>query len=365
MPDAFSERGFLPESDPLNQFPAEYDLNSLDELGRDLPSILLEKDGRQLLKQASIPLPPEQWTAASHLALLRLYYVRIGFIVSGYVNQIGQPACNEIPKNLALPLVDVCKRLGRPPILSYDGYALYNWRRFDKNKAIELGNIDTIQNFVHLYDEHWFILIHIDIEKIAAEILGSIQALPVEPPPTNDEVNHCLTNICSAMERMIKVLKRIPEKMSSEIYFRQFRPYIRFFEGVTYEGCDQASIDHRGETGAQSSIMPALSAFLKIPYQETELIRHLREMRTYMPSSHREFIEYLEERPSIKSLADPKIFDDLLELIAEFRHVHLDWAQQYINRHESDPRGTGGTPYMQWLNQLIEETRAYKYHHKS
>jgi indoleamine 2,3-dioxygenase len=26
----------------------------------------------------------------------------------------------------------------------------------------------------------------------------------------------------------------------------------------------------------------------------------------------------------------------------------------------TDPRGTGGTPYMQWLAQLIAETRAHK-----
>jgi indoleamine 2,3-dioxygenase len=26
----------------------------------------------------------------------------------------------------------------------------------------------------------------------------------------------------------------------------------------------------------------------------------------------------------------------------------------------TDPRGTGGTPYMQWLSQLIAETRGHK-----
>ena len=26
----------------------------------------------------------------------------------------------------------------------------------------------------------------------------------------------------------------------------------------------------------------------------------------------------------------------------------------------SDPRGTGGTPYLEWLGQLIAETRAHK-----
>jgi indoleamine 2,3-dioxygenase len=50
---------------------------------------------------------------------------------------------------------------------------LYNWKRFRKDRSIALGNIDTIQNFVHFYDEHWFILIHIEIEALAARILDA------------------------------------------------------------------------------------------------------------------------------------------------------------------------------------------------
>jgi indoleamine 2,3-dioxygenase len=46
--------------------------------------------------------------------------------------------------------------------------------------------------------------------------------------------------------------------------------------------------------------------------------------------------------------------------MATFREVHYGWAQQYIERHVADPRGTGGTPYAQWLKQLIDETRAAK-----
>ena len=361
MHDAFSERGFLPKSDPATQFPPDSELSALDQMGRDLPSILLEKDARQYLESQTIPELPKEWTLESELSLIRLYYVRLGFIVSGYINQISQPQSHKIPQNLAQPLTQVCELLNRPPILSYDGYALYNWRRFDPNQPVALGNIDTIQNFVHLYDEHWFILIHVEIEAIAAEIFSSIEALPIEPPPTNDEVNHCLINIKNALDRITKVLKRIPERMSAELYFRQFRPYIRFFEEVEYEGVDNAAINHRGETGAQSSIMPVLSGFMKIPYTETQLVAHLKDMRNYMPASHRQYIEQMETKTSIKPLADPQAFDDVLEKMAQFREIHLDWAEQYINRHVSDPRGTGGTPYMQWLQQLIDETRNYKY----
>ena len=59
-------------------------------------------------------------------------------------------------------------------------------------------------------------------------------------------------------------------------------------------------------------------------------------------------------------LADKAIFNDVLEAMATFREVHYGWAQQYIERHVADPRGTGGTPYAQWLKQLIDETRAAK-----
>src|SRR6202044_85212 len=107
-------------------------------------------------------------------ALVQLYYVRLGFLASAYVNQVGLEPATLLPHNIARPLCDVCARLDRPPILSYDGYALQNWKRFDPAGPIALGNIDTIQNFVHLYDEHWFILVHVEIEALAAPLLKAI-----------------------------------------------------------------------------------------------------------------------------------------------------------------------------------------------
>ena len=52
------------------------------------------------------------------------------------------------------------------------------------------------------------------------------------------------------------MLRRIPEKMDPALYYKTFRPYIRFFENVVYEGVETGPLDFRGETGAQSSIMP-------------------------------------------------------------------------------------------------------------
>ena len=64
--------------------------------------------------------------------------------------------------------------------------------------------------------------------------------------------------------------------------------------------------------------------------------------------------------PSVRDLADRDAFNDVLEAMAVFREVHFGWAMEYIQKRVADPRGTGGTPYLQWLSQLIDETRAWK-----
>ncbi|MCV5333640.1 indoleamine 2,3-dioxygenase, partial [Escherichia coli] len=87
-----------------------------------------------------VPRWPTDAVTPADLPALRLYYVRLGFAASGYVNQIGQAPATVLPANIAVPLCRACRLLDRPPILSYDGYALYNWKRFDPAGPIALGN---------------------------------------------------------------------------------------------------------------------------------------------------------------------------------------------------------------------------------
>ena len=400
MSDDFArlgKRGFLPIQDPLIRFPEDSPYEILDRVGSTLPARLREKDFRPFIRGLEIPF----WNGeqggnhegggsagdeGGQTRALRLYYVRLGFLASAYINQVDAPPIGLLPANLARPLVAACKILDRPPLLSYDGYALYNWRRLDPAGPIALGNIDTFQNFVELYDEHWFILVHVEIEAIGASILRTILELETalerdthlerdtflkrEKSDRTDR-NHesgweqgrlesALAIIGDSLEKQIKVLERIPEQMSPELYFKSFRPYIRFFENVVYEGVDTAPVHYRGETGAQSSILPTLTAFLKIPHNPSILTDHLRDMRNYMPAEHRRFLERVERLPSVRERVGPENFNRVLEALAKFREVHFSWATEYIAQHVSDPRGTGGTPFMKWLQQLIDETRAFQ-----
>lgn len=354
-----AQRGFLPDVDPLARFPGELGLGDLDALGEALPDRLAEADFRGRARALRIPPWPRPAPCPKDLPALRLYYVRTGFLASGYVNQVGQPPVRVLPENLARPLVQACRLLGRPPILSYDGYALYNWRRLDPAGPVALGNIDTIQNFVPLYDEHWFILVHVEIEAIGARVVGAITRALAQPH--DDAVlEGAVADIGQALRDQVRVLRRIPEHMDDRLYFRTFRPYIRFFDNVEYAGQGLPPVNFRGETGAQSSLLPAVVAFLGIPHRPTGLTDHLAAMRRYMPAAHRAFVARAGSVDRLRGRVPAETFNAALEAVAEFREVHLGWAQAYIARWETDPRGTGGTPYMDWLRQLIDETRAWQ-----
>lgn len=358
-PRGWPRRGFLPSRDPLARFSRESGLNELDAIGAALPDLLVRGDFRQWARNLQIPPWPRDILQPGDLPALRLYYVRTGFLASAYVNQVGQPPVRVLPENLAAPLVHACRLLGRPPILSYDGYALYNWRRLDPDGPVALGNIDTLQNFVPLYDEHWFILVHVEIEAIGARVVEAI-GRALDRPQDDRVLAETVDAIARALGDQVRVLRRIPEHMDDRLYYRTFRPYIRFFQNVEYAGQDLPPLSFRGETGAQSSLMPAVVAFLGIPHRATGLTDHLDQMRRYMPARHRAFVGRAGSLTGVRERVPAELFNAALEAVAEFREVHLGWARAYIQRWEADPRGTGGTPYMDWLQQLVDETRAWK-----
>ena len=74
----FRRRGFFPEQDPLTAFPSTSEFAVLDEIGRDLPSMLHDRGFRSYARTLKIPLWPENRVYPKDLPELRLYYVRVG-----------------------------------------------------------------------------------------------------------------------------------------------------------------------------------------------------------------------------------------------------------------------------------------------
>ena len=362
-----TSRGFLPDPDPLTCLPKEWEF--LDQFGRELPSLI---EGRTILVAAKdLSLPTEKMLERLSQPELNRAMTIYGFAASAFVH-----SCNVEPiiirSKIAWPLWWLSKKIGKPPILSYCSYALNNWKRKNTEGDIEVDNLQLLQNFIKLPDEDWFILIHVDIEKAASCAINGVLDAVISARNNNScHLLLALVKISVSLGDMIRTLKRMPEKCSPEVYYKKVRPWIMMFKNVVYEGVDDFENrpqTFRGETGAQSSIMPLLEAGLGLSkrHEESVLTKHLSEMRLYMPIRHREFIEKVEITSQVREFIEKLNSQDLknrynycIEKMIEFRDIHLEYATSYIHQRTKDPTGTGGTIFMPWLEQMRNETKKF------
>ena len=368
------EFGYLPSYDPAQSLSAGNE--DWDQFGKDLPKLLMGTNFRKRVNALpKFNIDKLNGEAEIQRAMLVLSYIGQAYQWS------DNKAATVMPEVLAKPWYEVGKLVGRPPILSYQSYASDNWRRFDKTGPIECGNIGLLQCFLGGQDEEWFILIHIDIEKKAGKALKAIeQAQEAVVAQDGEKVEAALIKMRAALTAMYEVLGRMPERCDPYIYFHRVRPYIFGWrnnpslpDGVVYEGVDEykgVGQKFRGETGAQSAIIPAMDGVLGIEHEKDELREYLMEMRTYMPPKHVAFIQAVEAGPSVRNFVTTikkssltQVFNDCIELVANFRAMHLEYAGTYIHAQaQATPGnpsavGTGGTPFMIYLRKHRDETK--------
>lgn len=369
------EFGYLPHYDPAQSLSPGNE--EWDEFALDIPKLLMGSDFRKRVKE----LKPFDISVLKGEPDVQRAMMILSYIGQSYQWSDNEPA-HTLPKNLALPWYQVGKLVGRPPILSYQSYANDNWRRLDAKGPVECGNIALLQCFLGGQDEEWFILIHIDIEKKAGKALKAIEdAQAAVVKDDADALEEALENLRASLAAMYQVLCRMPEKCDPYIYFHRVRPYIFGWRnnpslpnGVVYEGVDEykgIGQTFRGETGAQSAIIPAMDGVLGIDHENDVLREYLMEMRTYMPPKHVAFIEAVERGPSVREMVKKvnrrtltSLFNTCVEIVGDFRAKHLEYAGTYIHAQaQATPGnpsavGTGGTPFMVYLRKHRDETRA-------
>ena len=361
--DVSPERGFLPEPDPECALPAPLAL--WQELAAELPKRL----AAQRLRAAVRSLPPFELAALRSPAEERAAMRVLSFLGHAFVWEGGVPG-PVLPRQLAAAWCAIARRLGRPPILSYASYALDNWRRFDARGPLLVENLAILQNFLGGQDEDWFILIHVEIEALAARALRAAPAaLAAAVRADGAALTARLEEVATALEVMLASLRRMPERCDPYIYFSRVRPFIHGWKdhpalpnGVAYEGVAELPGPQRlrGETGAQSTIVPVLDALLGVAHAPDPLRAYLDEMRGYMPPRHRAFLEHVESAGSVRGAvrelraARPELaeaYDACLRWLEAFRTLHLDYAARYVHAQAgggANPSdvGTGGTPFM-------------------
>jgi indoleamine 2,3-dioxygenase len=182
---------------------------------------------------------------------------------------------------------------------------------------------------------------------------------------------------------MLGSLRRMPERCDPYIYFHRVRPFIHGWknhpalpDGLVYEGAGPHAGPQRlrGETGAQSGIVPVLDALLGVGHAPDPLRAYLDEMRGYMPPGHRGFLAHVEAAGGVRDAvsaqrgAHPElaeVYETCLRWLEAFRSLHLEYAASYIHAQAgggANPSdvGTGGTPFLRYLAKHRDETARHR-----
>ena len=376
---------FLPKNPPINSYSTRSkSLHLLENIASQLPKLLLtNKVQSKINKLKKNDLSVDILIKNKKAKEINLAMAHLSFIAHAYIWG-GKSPQRILPEVISKPWVKLSKYLGRPPILSYASYCLDNWYKINKNEPISLDNVALINNFLGGVDEDWFVTIHVCIEDAASDAIDSACELSFlnEKNKINDFSKH-LRRIRDSLKKVNHIFAKMPEKCDPYIYYHRVRPFIfgtknnpDLKQGLVYENqFDNKPQFYRGETGAQSSIIPLLDGALGITHTNDNLRHYLNEMRDYMPPKHRKLIEDVEQRSQVKNLITKskkliKEYNQCLEEIHKFRSQHLEYAATYIHKQAqivnpfgsggSTIRGTGGTPFMKYLKKHRDETDKHK-----
>ena len=376
---------FLPKKNPLTMYKSSSkSLDRIFDIANQLPKLLLTGRVQKTIDNLKVnDLSIKHLIKNNDISEIKLAMVHLSFISHAYIWGSKTPS-KILPEVIAKPWVNLSSILGRPPILSYASYCLDNWYRINPKEEISLENVGLITNFLGGVDEDWFVTIHVCIENAASDAIHAASQLSkLNESDSIATYSKYLKQIIKSLRQVNDIFSRMPEKCDPYVYYHRVRPFIfgtkdnpDLKKGLIYENqYSNKPQFFRGETGAQSSIIPYLDGALGIYHTEDHLRHYLNEMRDYMPPDHRKMIEEVELRSNAKHFIHQSKqltneYNKCLEEIRIFRAQHLEFAATYIHKQSqiknpfgrggSTITGTGGTPFMKYLKKHRDETQKQK-----
>ncbi|XP_007178484.2 indoleamine 2,3-dioxygenase 2 isoform X4 [Balaenoptera acutorostrata] len=318
----------------------------------------------------------------------RLAHLVLTFITMGYVWQDGEAQPKEVlPRTLALPLVEVSRNLGLPPILLHSDLVLANWATRNPGRPLEIRNLDPIFLFPGGESLRGFILVTVLVEKAAVPgIKALVQAVNAVLLPSPDSLLQALQRLRISIQDITRALGQMHDYVDPDIFYSVIRIFFSGWKdnpampaGLLYEGVSKEPLNYSGASAAQSSVLHAFDEFLGVRHSK-ESADFLHRMRDYMPPSHRAFIEEIHSTPSLRdhilSSGNSQLLtahNQCVEALAALRSYHLAMVTKYLitaapkakgrrmSRLPGPPqaleeRGTGGTAVVRFLKSVRDKT---------
>lgn len=362
--------GFLPDVLPLTRLPDPY-YNKWEAIAANLPALILSRRIRGVIDR----LPVLSTTGLEHDAEWRRAYSLLCFMAHGYIWGGDSPS-DRLPPAVSVPLLEVSEYLEVPPVATYAGLCLWNFKPLFVDEDIEsLDNLATLTTFTGASDEAWFYLVSVAIEARGAPIvplmLTAIAAARGGDAPT---VTRCLRAFAERLDDLGVLLSRMHEQCHPTIFYDRIRPFLAGSKnmaeaglpnGVLYELDEFGRGEYRqysGGSNAQSSIIQFFDIVLGIQHRPTgekppaadasasdsearrgraPAPRHnfIMEMRKYMPGPHARFLNDVASVANIRDFVEscgPRekelrvAYDACLAMLSKLRDRHIAIVTRYI-----------------------------------
>ncbi|XP_044516784.1 indoleamine 2,3-dioxygenase 1 isoform X2 [Gracilinanus agilis] len=271
----------------------------------------------------------------------------------------------------------------------YADCVLANWKKKDPSGPMTYDNMDTLFAFPGGDCSKGFFLVSLLVERAAA---SAVKIIPdIFEAVINKNLKTLKEHLCtvsSSLREALQVFSLVHKYVDPYDFFKILRIYLSGWkgnallpEGLKYEGVWEAPRKFAGGSAAQSSIIQCFDALLGIQHgtvDDNSSAQFLQEMRDYMPSSHKAFLEAVASGPSVREFclsskdADLKeIYDECIQALVDLRDYHLQVVTKYIiipssrlknnaNREkvkENEEKGTGGTDLMNFLKSVRNTTK--------
>ncbi|XP_023573086.1 indoleamine 2,3-dioxygenase 2 isoform X2 [Octodon degus] len=313
----------------------------------------------------------------------RLAHLLLSAMTAGFVWQEGeQRPAQVLPRSLAIPIVEVSRILGLPPILVHADVVLTNWTRKDPE-----GNLETIVSIPGGESLRGFVLVTVLVEKAAVPGIKALaQAISAILQADDDALLKALQRLRLSIEDITRTLGQMHDYVDPDIFYAVIRIFLSGWKnnpampvGLVYEGVSTEPLEYSGGSAAQSTVLHAFDEFLGVLHSK-ESADFLYRMRDYMPPLHKDFIEEIHSAPSLRDyVLSPgracclEAYNLCLEALVELRSYHINIVTKYLitaaakarSRGPShllglpqalENRGTGGSTAMSFLKSVRDRT---------
>lgn len=349
---------------------------------RNFQSLILAKRLRRIVDalpvlETDLLLTEAEWRRA---------YSILGFIAHGYIWGGDRPAdvsleylnatdewkANDpvqiVPSSISVPFLKTCTHLELPPVATYAGVCLWNWRPlFDGESMDSLDNLSTHMTFTGSLDESWFYLVSVAIEARAGPIIPMmIDAIAAARRNDSITVVKSLRSFAERLDELGTLLERMYESCDPHVFYHRIRPFLAGSKNMGDAGLpngvmfddgtgEQPYVQFSGGSNAQSSIIQFFDVVLGIEHRPTGEKRtdipvsdsgavsspphgFIQDMRKYMPGPHRRFLEHMESISNIREYVTSNrnnraltvAYDACLAMLRSLRDKHIQLVSRYI-----------------------------------